>query len=75
MKRWRVCSHCTYDHEIADEKQGFAWKAFSQWQERQEGTEEEKKKKDQMWDFLLNFRDTFSRPVRRIRFMGLFDTG
>lgn len=52
-----------------------AWKAFAQWQERQEGTEEEKKKKDQMLDYLRNFRDTFSRPVRRIRFLGLFDTG
>ena len=26
-------------------------------------------------DFLKAFRDTFSRPVRRIRFIGLFDTG
>ena len=48
---------------------------FSQWQERQESTEEEKAKKNQMYEFLLAFRDTFSRPVRRIRFMGLFDTG
>lgn len=23
----------------------------------------------------LGFRETFSRPVRRIRFLGLFDTG
>ena len=48
---------------------------FSQWQERQEATEEEKAKKNQMYQFLLAFRETFSRPVRRIRFMGLFDTG
>lgn len=47
----------------------------SQWQQRQEGTEEEKKKKSEMFDFLQNFRETFSRPVRRIRFIGLFDTG
>ncbi|KAL8950893.1 MAG: hypothetical protein Q9222_003089 [Ikaeria aurantiellina] len=52
----------------------FAWKAFAQWQERQEGTEEEKEKKGEMFNFLKAFRETFSRPVRRIRFMGLFDT-
>ncbi|KAL8796663.1 MAG: hypothetical protein Q9195_001053 [Heterodermia aff. obscurata] len=57
-----------------EEMARFAWKAFSQWQQRQEGTEEEKKKKSEMFDFLQNFRETFSRPVRRIRFMGLFDT-
>ena len=48
---------------------------FSQWQERQEASEEEKAKKNQMYQFLLAFRETFSRPVRRIRFIGLFDTG
>ena len=53
----------------------FAWKAFSQWQQREESTEEEKKKKKLMLDFLMAFRETFSRPVRRIRFLGLFDTG
>lgn len=53
----------------------FAWKAFSQWQQREESTEEEKKKKNLMRDFLMAFRETFSRPVRRIRFLGLFDTG
>ncbi|KAL8631063.1 hypothetical protein Q9189_003258 [Teloschistes chrysophthalmus] len=53
----------------------FAWKAFAQWKERQEGNEEEKKKKHELFQFLKNFRETFSRPVRRIRFMGLFDTG
>ena len=53
----------------------FAWKAFSQWQQRQDSNEEEKAKKEKMFDFLQAFRDTFSRPVRRIRFLGLFDTG
>ncbi|KAI4260106.1 MAG: hypothetical protein LQ352_000485 [Teloschistes flavicans] len=52
----------------------FAWKAFAQWKERQEGSEEEKIKKHELYQFLKNFRETFSRPVRRIRFMGLFDT-
>lgn len=27
-----------------------------------------------MYDFMRGFRETFSRPVRRIRFLGLFDT-
>ena len=57
-----------------EEMARFAWKAFSQWQERGESTEEEKQKKKEMLEFLQNFRDTFSRPVRRIRFLGLFDT-
>lgn len=53
----------------------FAWKAFSQWQCRRTATgEEENKKKKEMYDFLTGFRETFSRPVRRIRFLGLFDT-
>lgn len=53
----------------------FAWKAFAQWQEREDGNEEGKKKKKEMFIFLQAFRETFSRPVRRIRFLGLFDTG
>lgn len=53
----------------------FAWKAFAQWQERQDNTPEEAKKKKQMFEFMQAFRETFSRPVRRIRFLGLFDTG
>ncbi|KAL8697105.1 MAG: hypothetical protein Q9224_002466 [Gallowayella concinna] len=52
----------------------FAWKAFAQWKERQDDTEDDKKKKHEMFEFLKAFRETFSRPVRRIRFMGLFDT-
>ena len=57
-----------------EEMARFAWKAFSQWQEREENTEEEKNKKKEMLEFLRAFRTTFSRPVRRIRFLGLFDT-
>ena len=53
----------------------FTWKAFAQWQQREENTDKEKKKKKEMLDFLMAFRETFSRPVRRIRFLGLFDTG
>jgi uncharacterized protein (DUF2235 family) len=53
----------------------FAWKAFSNWQSRQGSkTPEGIKKKKEMYAFMKGFRETFSRPVRRIRFLGLFDT-
>ncbi|KAL2021893.1 hypothetical protein VTK56DRAFT_6488 [Thermocarpiscus australiensis] len=53
----------------------FAWKAFSNWQSRQGSkTPEGIKKKKEMYEFMKGFRETFSRPVRRIRFLGLFDT-
>ncbi|KAK7510647.1 uncharacterized protein IWZ02DRAFT_111779 [Phyllosticta citriasiana] len=52
----------------------FAWKTFQKWQTRQERTEEERKEKRYLRDFMCAFRETFSRPVRRIRFLGLFDT-
>ncbi|KAL9014693.1 MAG: hypothetical protein Q9173_000665 [Seirophora scorigena] len=42
----------------------FAWKAFSQWQEREEGSDEDKKKKEEMYQHLKAFRETFSRPAR-----------
>lgn len=55
----------------------FAWKAFSQWQCRRSAGEDDiqgRKKKAEMYAFMKGFRETFSRPVRRIRFLGLFDT-
>ena len=59
----------------------FAWKAFAQWQSRRQtrstdGNEEpqEGDKVRKMHDFMKGFRETFSRPVGRIRFLGLFDT-
>ncbi|KAL2192550.1 hypothetical protein P885DRAFT_47384 [Corynascus similis CBS 632.67] len=53
----------------------FAWKAFSNWQSRQANqTPEGIQKKKEMYTFMKDFRETFSRPVRRIRFLGLFDT-
>ena len=59
----------------------FAWKAFAQWQSRRqtknlEGDEEpdEDDKVKKMHGFMKGFRETFSRPVGRIRFLGLFDT-
>lgn len=57
-----------------EEMARFAWKAFSQWQERGESTDEEQEKKKEMLSYLRAFRATFSRPVRRIRFIGLFDS-
>lgn len=58
-----------------EEMVSFAWKAFSQWQcRRTDNSPEGKKKKHEMYRFLQGFRETFSRPVRRIRFLGLFDT-
>ena len=58
----------------------FAWKAFSQWQCRSQssGSDEEiaaaDAEKRKMFEFMKGFRETFSRPVGRIRFLGLFDT-
>lgn len=60
-----------------EEMVAFAWKAFSQWQGRRSAGEDDKeaqKKKIEMYKFMKGFRETFSRPVRRIRFLGLFDT-
>jgi uncharacterized protein (DUF2235 family) len=53
----------------------FAWKTFSKWQSRRGGDEpEDKQSEKELYDFMTNFRETFSRPVKRIRFLGLFDT-
>ncbi|KAK3400771.1 hypothetical protein B0T20DRAFT_494821 [Sordaria brevicollis] len=53
----------------------FAWKAFSNWQARRsDDSPEGVAKKKKQYEFLKGFRETFSRPVRRIRFLGLFDT-
>jgi hypothetical protein len=52
----------------------FAWKTFQKWQCRQERTAKEKKQKKNLLEFMCAFRETFSRPVRSIRFLGLFDT-
>ncbi|KYK57424.1 hypothetical protein DCS_04433 [Drechmeria coniospora] len=61
----------------------FAWKAFAQWQSRRPSSDddedddeesEHEKKTRKMHEFMKGFRETFSRPVGRIRFLGLFDT-
>ena len=56
----------------------FAWKAFAQWQCRQQSTGADAEAADaqqrKMFNFMKGFRETFSRPVGRIQFLGLFDT-
>jgi uncharacterized protein (DUF2235 family) len=52
----------------------FVWKTFASWQQRHGGGEEAKEKERELFKFMKAFRETFSRPVRRIRFLGLFDT-
>ncbi|EQL00546.1 oxidoreductase, short chain dehydrogenase/reductase family [Ophiocordyceps sinensis CO18] len=67
----------------------FAWKAFAQWQSRRQSSlseaaadhqlsddeaTEAARKTRKMYTYMKGFRETFSRPVGRIRFLGLFDT-
>ncbi|KAL6706921.1 hypothetical protein ACN47E_005064 [Coniothyrium glycines] len=58
----------------------FAWKTFQKWQCRlPEGKDSdrvpgEKSEKLRLLEFMCAFRETFSRPVKPIRFLGLFDT-
>ncbi|KAH8699257.1 hypothetical protein BGW36DRAFT_358759 [Talaromyces proteolyticus] len=52
----------------------FAWKTFAKWQQRRGHTEEDEKEKKKLFHYMKAFRETFSRPISRIRFMGLFDT-
>ncbi|KXT03614.1 hypothetical protein AC578_10010 [Pseudocercospora eumusae] len=56
-----------------EEMMRFAWKTFSKWQMRTEDTAAEREDKQKTFDFMQNFRQTFSRPVVRIEFLGLFD--
>ena len=52
----------------------FAWKTFAKWQQRSGESEEDKAEKKKLFEYMKAFRETFSRPISRIRFMGLFDT-
>ncbi|KAF2832288.1 hypothetical protein CC86DRAFT_340686 [Ophiobolus disseminans] len=59
----------------------FAWKTFQKWQCRLPEEKEketlapgEKTEKKKLLEFMCAFRETFSRPVIPIRFLGLFDT-
>ncbi|OJD14529.1 hypothetical protein AJ78_05143 [Emergomyces pasteurianus Ep9510] len=57
-----------------EELVSFAWKTFSQWQQRTGTSEADIKKRHDLYNFMKAFRETFSRPIQRIRFLGLFDT-
>ncbi|KIX09560.1 uncharacterized protein Z518_00640 [Rhinocladiella mackenziei CBS 650.93] len=53
----------------------FAWKTYAKWAARtNDGSDGAKRKEVEQYEFMRGFRETFSRPVRRIRFLGLFDT-
>ncbi|KAL6231029.1 hypothetical protein BDW75DRAFT_221272 [Aspergillus navahoensis] len=52
----------------------FAWKTFAKWQQRGGDSKEDKAEKQKLFHYMKAFRETFSRPVTRIKFMGLFDT-
>jgi uncharacterized protein (DUF2235 family) len=52
----------------------FVWKTFATWQQRSSRDGKGKEKEQELFQFMKGFRETFSRPVRRIRFLGLFDT-
>jgi len=54
----------------------FAWKTFSEWQMRayDNHSARGKRKKEEMYNYMKAFRETFTRPVKRVRFLGLFDT-
>ncbi len=58
----------------SDELVRFAWKTFERWQQRRRsGDEEDEAANLELFRFMKAFRETFSRPVRRIRFLGLLD--
>lgn len=52
----------------------FAWKTFAKWQQRRGQTNQDQEEKKKLFNYMKAFRETFSRPISRIRFMGLFDT-
>lgn len=52
----------------------FVWKTFAAWQQRKGEDVKAQNKERDLFNFMKAFRETFSRPVRRIRFLGLFDT-
>lgn len=52
----------------------FAWKTFAKWQQRRGQSEQDEEEKKRLFNYMKAFRETFSRPISRIRFMGLFDT-
>ncbi|KAM5432737.1 hypothetical protein MferCBS31731_007361 [Microsporum ferrugineum] len=52
----------------------FAWKNYAKWQQRDGRGDEYHGEKLKMYNYMKAFRETFSRPVNPIRFIGIFDT-
>jgi uncharacterized protein (DUF2235 family) len=52
----------------------FAWKTFAKWQQRRSDPTSYEKEKEDHFKYMTAFRETFSRPVTQIQFLGLFDT-
>ncbi|GES60940.1 hypothetical protein ATEIFO6365_0006040100 [Aspergillus terreus] len=52
----------------------FAWKTFAKWQQRRTNSKDYQTEKQQLYSYMTAFRETFSRPVTQIEFLGLFDT-
>ena len=44
----------------------FAWRTFSKWKAIDSNSHEAKMKQKKAYEFMVSFRETFSRPVRRI---------
>ncbi|KAI9372317.1 hypothetical protein BJX61DRAFT_552959 [Aspergillus egyptiacus] len=57
----------------------FAWKIFAKWQQRRSSSDDSasqayQRKREEHFQYMAAFRETFSRPVTQIQFLGLFDT-
>ncbi|KAG9236050.1 hypothetical protein BJ875DRAFT_503628 [Amylocarpus encephaloides] len=52
----------------------FAWRTFAKWKSINGDDDASMKARKKAYEFMVSFRETFSRPVRRIRYLGLFDT-
>ncbi|KAF7183709.1 hypothetical protein CNMCM7691_004059 [Aspergillus felis] len=57
-----------------EEMARFAWKTFAKWQKKRNNRDIDAKKKEQLYNYIKAFRETFSRPISQIRFIGLFDS-
>jgi uncharacterized protein (DUF2235 family) len=52
----------------------FAWKTFAKWQQRRSDCKSYEREREKLFKYMMAFRETFSRPVTQIQFLGLFDT-
>ncbi|KAI0018619.1 hypothetical protein F4780DRAFT_781152 [Xylariomycetidae sp. FL0641] len=57
-----------------EEQVRFAWKFFQSWQVRQGDDPKSRAERHEKYLRMKRFRETFSCPVKPIRFLGLFDT-